>query len=624
MSLQGLPDFQQVIQADPTDPTDDINLFYPYEGAGQYSLLPTGLEIAKQADGRPDFELEIVRGVRPDKLPVPYGVLNFRVSPVYKMAEALAVVSDRTPKRPINPIIFSGTGFLRFQLVGNVTNIPKGLLAPIPIAWNGLGTARFNLRISEGDSALLSEVLQAHEGLTFNSAVEQEFVGVSPRLPLKVSFDPAALLTELIALGADQTEELSETPSKQAQPIVKSVVARARIEAYFRKDLDDLPITIEGDITEDKQAFSEAMTDRVRVRFGRFTPATSLTEGPCMALSSASEVGRGRFEWNLAEPMRSPRPLFIILNPLSAAQQLVERQGIESVVHYTTVPNISTGFQRVSVIANLPPLPKGLLDIGVTLRVAAKFPYRPQAQVRTERLKPDQSNLTIDLRFLPREEPEYTAFTYVVMRDAKGIQQIKGEKTVHQGDRLYLSPRDFPIRFLSVKADRALLEIAEIKVLLSRPDGEDTIEELAILKMAEPQASFVVTKDDEAAMMMVEAIAHAGTGKLLLGPVVALSLQLGLHSFKEANAQKVDITCKFESDDSFALFEFLPESSAEALSDIELMSFTPDRPTGELIWLPSSPFQYRYRYRRKSLAANAEPTDWSAYLSPFEPLIIHA
>ena len=602
MSLQGLPDFQKPLQI------DGGTLFYPYEGAGGPILLPDCLELATDDNGKPDFALELVRGPHPNQPPVPYGLLNFSVSPRYQTTTALKYVSTHHLGNTLRQAQFSSSGFLRFQLMGSLSQLPEPLLAPTTLAWNGLGNARCLLKLSDQESALLQEVLQQGELLALSGAAEQELMGVSPRLPYKVYFNPAELLEALTALGHPQGQ-----------------IARQTIKHYFRDNLDSLPIEIIGGSSPlNKDDFAEAMTDRVRVRFGTFTPAPTIKSSPCMTLISPEHIGSGQFEWDLSQPLQAPRPVLLPLKRFDAAQQIIQAQGTDAVIHHTTVPNIPIDFQRVAVVANLPKHPKGILDWGVTIRVNSKLPYRPQAQVHTVRLEDSQDNLTVDLRFSPRETPEYTYFTYVVVHSSGGIQQFTGETKTQKGAQLYLSPDDFPMTFLPIKATPSLLNIADIRGVISHSDNERDFEESFTLTLDQPQITWILPQNVDDATLSIEARSHQGLGSLVLEPMSVNALQLGLYSFREAGPQNIDVECMFESHTKPVLFEFLPEGLLETSKNIQLLSFTPNQAMQRLTWLPQSPFQYRYRYRRKPLVSDTKPAEkWSAYLSPFNPLKIH-
>ena len=98
MSLQGLPDFHQSIQF------EGGYVFYPYENAGDYSVLPSAIDIGS-TNQQLDFSLVLVRGQNPILPPKPHGLLEFRLQPHYQFTEALNAVKQ------LYSLLFSGRDF---------------------------------------------------------------------------------------------------------------------------------------------------------------------------------------------------------------------------------------------------------------------------------------------------------------------------------------------------------------------------------------------------------------------------------------------------------------------------------------------------------------------------------
>ncbi|MEM7132929.1 MAG: hypothetical protein AAF702_41885 [Chloroflexota bacterium] len=598
MSLQGLPDFQLPLQV------DNLQILYPYEGAGNHILLPEGLEIAKRPNGRPDFTLEFVRGKIPFLPPKPYGLLDFRVRPVYRMEEGLTALRQHHLNAQLASGSVLSSGFLRLGIVAELSDLPEELLNPIPLAWNGLGIARFTRRLSEASATVLKQSLEGGL-LTLQAVAEVEMIGVSPRIPVRVHFDPAELLSALWSLGNSQGQ-----------------VAREAITQYFLRDPQLLPLTIAGEPNVGQQReFAEALTDWVRVRFGTFIPSPERDGTPHILLPSLAEIGRGRFEWDLSRPIQVPRPLLLTLNPFDAAQQLVQDEGVDAVITKTTVPPIPAGFQRISVVTNLPENRQGIWDLGVTVRVEPQLPFRPQAQVKTVSLREDPSIFDVDLRFSPVEKPEYNVFTYTVVRDAGGIEQIKGEIETHQGNVVFLRPDDFPVDFVPIEASQSLLRLATIQGILRRPDGDTEVEQTFKLTSGQPMATLALPKQTVGASLEFEAISLDGLGTVKIDPLPARPLQLSLSTFNEYGPQKVEVTCLFQSSQEYVVFEFLPEDRTETHDEIKRLYFRPSDPEQTLSWYAASLFQHHYRYRARPSQSDPSPP-WSDYLSPDESLTI--
>jgi hypothetical protein len=599
VSWQGLPDFQRPIRA------EGCEILYPYEGMGAHTLLPDRLEVAERGDGRPDFSLELVRGENPLLPPAPYGVLDLRLRPRYRIDEALRALRDRHPSRMISRASFSA-GFLRLRPLGDATDVPADLLEPVPLSWNGLGVARWILRLSPDGITLLTRSLQS-ELLALAAAAEVELFGVSPRLPLQVHFDPRSLLEMMLARADAQRR-----------------IAWADLVALFRRDPASLSIGLVGAADGvDRDELAGALADRVRLRFGAFIPSPREDAGPYVRLASADEIGRGRVEWDLAQPVAVPRVLMLALDPLESARELVARAGLDAVMRETVVPPIPTGVLPVLISANLPDRRVGLLAVGVEIRAPARPPHRVQAVVESAELTPPEDAATVRLRLSPAEPPEYTFSTFVVVRDGSGIERLDGEPRPHRGPRLDLSPDMFSVEFVLVEAGRPLLEQASVQGICRRSDRGTAVSQPFELTLARPAIALALPRGTTGATLEVEARLSDGSRSLELGPLPAQNLQLDLHSFPEYGPHRIEIVCVFDDDRPLVAIDLLPEGRPEAPEEITALHFTPAQPRREWNWLAPSPFRAGYRYR-PHLGPEEPPASWSAVRSPFEDLEISA
>ncbi len=593
MILQGLPDFQQPVQG------DGLQIFYPFEGRGNFVLIPDRLAIAERKDGRPDFMLELVRGKDL------YGVLDFRLRPRYRIDEALALLRLTHPDAMLDGAIFS-SGFLRFQQVGDADAIPPDLVKPIPLAWNGLGVGRFVFKVSRDTALMLKGALQ-DATLTLGAVAEVEMLGVSPRLPARVRFDPARLLGALAALCDKE-----------------GGAAQAEIVDFFRRDWQTLPIAVLGDMAGlRRDDFAEAMTDRIRARFGTFVPSPHETVTPYFALAAPEAVGSGQFEWDLAAPVTALRTLVLVLHPLEAAREMVKAQGLESVFREITAPPLPTGTFPVTVRANLHPERPNIVSLGVKLRVPPHPPQRFQAVTASAELQPPEDTASVTLRLSPVEKPEYTYSTFAVLQSAQGIEQLEGKAIPHAGEQLNLSLEDFPIDFIPIEAAPALLEIASMHGICRWMAANSQVEQAFDLDPGRPAVALALPKGTAGATLEIEARARDVAKTLKLGPLPATSLRLDLFSFPEYGPHHIEIECVFGDGQGLFALELLPEGRPEVREEITILGFTREQPKRAWSWLADSPFRAGYRYRPRR-SPGETPAAWSEVRSPFAPLTINA
>jgi hypothetical protein len=590
-------DFQQPIRE------EGLTIFRSFEDATRYTLLPDVLMVAERSDKRPDFLLELVRGQKPQLPPEPYGLLDMRLRPAYRMEKALGVLRNHKPGAMLQETSFV-YGFIRLSPSGDVGDAPKELFQPVPLTWNGLGTARFVLRLPLPAALLLKGALLG-EILPIRAIAEMFISGVSPRLPISVRFDPAQLIGKLIALG-----------NNERQVVWQDIVQ------FLRRDVQTLPFEIikrRGEIETDRLA--EAMADRVCQRFAKFIPSPKADAQPYVVLQAPADVGSGQFEWDLSEPITVTRPLVLSFDPLEVARLLIRDVGADTVIQQTIVPPIKIGTLPVNITANLPAQRLGVLALGVNINAAPHPPHRPQAIIETAELAAPKDSATVLLRFSPAEQPEYTFSTLVIVEDE--MKRYEGRETRHSGNRLDLQPGDFPVTFVLIEATTDLLELASIQGVCRRQQKDSNFKQAFELNLAQASVAIAVPEDAKGTTVDIEARSKDGGQTLLLNSLPAESLRLGLTSFREYGPHEVEIEAVFTGDVKLVAIDLLPEGKAEARENIATLHFTPAQPKRAWNWFARSPFAagYRYRVHRN---ADTPAAAWSQPQSPFERLIIDA
>ncbi|NJO78328.1 MAG: hypothetical protein HC827_07220 [Cyanobacteria bacterium RM1_2_2] len=597
MSLRGLPDFYQPIQG------ESWQVFYPYEG-GAFVAVPTTIELGDREDGQTDFTLTLVRGQNPDLPPKPYGLLDFRLQPRYPIAEALTELRSRRPDAMVQPAMFT-SGFLRLYPATTVEPIPEDLKQPIPLAWNGLSTGRYSLRASAATITLLKTALTGTV-LNLLAQAEMELVGVAPRLPLRVKFNPAILLDRLAALGDSQRRVASED-----------------IVDYLRNSASQplaLPLEIIGDITDIiPNEFAVTFTDWIRAHYGTFIPSPRLDRTGYIALARVEpdRIKPEIVEWDLSKPIQTTRTIELSLHPLEAARQIVAERGLDAVFQEVIVPQLPTGALSVEVSANLPAKRLGVLAIGVTLRAVPFLPYRPQAQVVSTEFQPPHDCARLFLRLSPIEKPVYTFATYVVLQDAQGVRQLRSAEIFHQGNQLALQPNQFPVSFIPISATRSLLEQGTVEGICRWQEGQTIQSQTFELNQQSPVIALTLPQAASHPTLEFNAYSLDRTRSLVIPPMPARSYQLGLHSFVEYGSHLISIECEFNDQASFYAIELLPENAPE--TEARLILLTPDHPRQTWSWLATSPFYAGYRYRPHR-SPDRPVADWSDVQSPFTPL----
>lgn len=597
MPAPGSTDFQRPIRE------RGLTILRSFKDDNHYSLLPQALEVATLDDKRPDFVLELVRGQNPVLPPQPYGVLDVRLRPQYLREDALVVLRGQKLEAMLDEAHFA-SGFMRLSPAGEVADAPKELFQPVPLMWNGLGVGRFVLRLPLPAALLLKGALLA-EFLPLRAIAEMAISGVSPRLPVRVRFNPARLLGELGTLG-------NEDRQMRWQDLVQ----------FFRGDPNTLPLEIEGEGKNfELDDFAESMADHVCLRFGKFAPSPKDDAQPYFVLQASSEVGTGSFEWDLSEPTTVTRGVILTFNPLEVARLLIRDAGQDSAIRETTVPPIKVGTVAVAIWANLPSQRLGVLSLGVTINAPPRPPIRPQAIIETVELIPPQDSGRAILRLSPAESQEYTFTTFAIVGDQ--MERYEGPETQHSGTRLDLQPHDFPLDFVLIEAASELLELADVQGVCRGPENDSPFEQPFQLKLDQRSVVIALPEGRRAATLEIEARSRDGQRMLRLSSLPAETLRLGPMSFREYGPHQIEIECMFRKDEKLIAIDLFPEGRTETPAEITTLHFTPSQPKRDWNWFARSPFYPGYRYRLRG-SANTTPGPWSQPRSPFERLVVDA
>jgi hypothetical protein len=601
MSLQGLPDFQRPIHG------LKYEIYFPYENAGSFVIASSALEIATTASGRPDFLLEFVRGVTPGLPPAPYAFLDFRVKATHPIQDALAQLREHHAAATVMAPVLRG-GFLRMQPGGNTGDVSTELLAPMPLSANGLGSARFAIRLGPAGGAVIEGALKG-EVLGLVAWAEMEIEGVAPRVPVRVRFSPADVLNALARLSPDA-----------ASP----VLTRDQVEHFFEQDIGHLPLTIDGAVSpEMHRDLVETLADHVRVAYGDFVASPRTPVEASMALRM-SEARSGAVTWDLSQPLAAPRALVAALDPFEAARLLVTREGITAVVKQTVVPPLAIGTRRVHVSANLPPARAGVITLGVDIDAPENPPRRLQAVHQTvELVAPADAGVAV-LRLSAAEPAAYRYTTWAIVERSGTVERLKCPAAAHEGETLDLSVNDFPLRFLTIGASEAVLDLATVTGVFSGQTPAGRLERGFELTSEVPELGIAMPVDAAVETVAIEAHERNGSKVLRLTLPGAQSTRIDLSSFAEFGSHRVVVQANFGGTPGGLLaVDLVPEGQEDQPQAIETLALTTSVAMKEWRYMAMSPFRSGYRYRRH--ADSGVPVEpWSDVRLPDVPLRLGA
>jgi hypothetical protein len=591
-ALWGRPDFgaKQAATA--------FEVYRSYE-PGPYLVWPTGLDVALLAPGRPDLEIVFTRssGAGPDS-----GLFHFGIEQQEPLEDALSFLRRIDPQATVQPVPFE-SGFIRLVVASDLMSIPPDLVQPVPLGWGGIKATRCDIPLSADSASILKASLTGT--LNVSARAEVEVLGVAPRVAATVVFDPAALLAPLIAAGGSTR-----------------LIPRTALDDYFLHAPGSLPLTLEGDPNVDTASFAAAMAGRVRMQFGTLVPSPS-SEGSAY-LQLAANIPSGTFRWDLSEPMAVLRPFVFILDPFEAARNLAKADGAADLYREVTTARPPFGFFDIDVAAFLPPVRLGLADLGVMIEAPARPPYRPQAvSLPPVSFQPPDDHAVVHLHLSPLETLHYVTRTWADVI-ASGIpHHLLSDPVARTEAMIRFQAQDFPISFIELSADPALLALANLSGAVRYPAHSGAEVSVSFtLTTASQRASVVLPRDAVGATVSVDALPVATGGApasapLTLGPWPASAQHFTLGSFAEFGAHNVVVACSFDAG-SIGTYAVDLVADGQPESNIVTFYLTRDGATAHWTYIAESPFAAGYRWR----VHPAGP--WSKSAGPGTPLQLAA
>jgi hypothetical protein len=544
-------------------------------------VLPHALDVARHADGTPDFRVELVRVRRSgSEALAAYGSVDFRVVPVLGLDAARQAVSSED----IEPGDFAG-GWLRLMVRDPGTGERTTLLPPVRVESNGISVFRLSAHLTAEAVSLLKRALMGGAVLV-DAWAEMEVPGIAPRLPVVVELRTSVLDRALEGLQHE------------------GMVARADVVGALTRP--DVLAAVPGGI--DRVDLAEAVADRLRTLRAILVPSPKSDASEWWRLESMSPDAALR--WDLSEPAAAVRMTVLRFDPIGLVRRATAAGGLERLVTERELTEFSTGFVPVSTTANLPQVRSAVLTCGVDIVAEPALPHRKHVVRETIEFAPPEDRGDVVLRLSPAEPPDYDVEPWVLLRTLAGPRLFRSPRRRHRGSDLRLAASDFAVRWIPVSGSAQLLREGAVTVS-AHWDGQ-----MQTIALARERPSDTLAVPAGAEGLRLEVAIRKGE-RVLRAPVATLERSfLDLTLFKEFGSHTVDVNIDFaDAPDVLALdlrAEGDPETSAVTLS------FSTSRPQRTWTWFAASPFAPGYCYRL--FRSTPPPHPWSAPQPPFAPL----
>jgi hypothetical protein len=591
--LTGFPDFTTAVSSAGMT-------IYPAFGNGSYSVLPQQLDLAKNANGSPAFALTLAQQAGDFSSTADYAQLSFSLDANFPLGPALALLRNSDPKATVKPSAISG-GFCRLYQTTTGVPVPADLLQPKALFQFTTSFAEWSQRMSLDAGEAVKGALQGQSSLLLGARVEIAVPGVGPRMAVYAQFEPANLLTALLAGTSNRS------------------MAASDVLAFFSAPLANYPVTITAIPSGSEGALPQILTDRVIAAYGELTPSPGAADPAFILFKPVSEIDTATTRWDLSEPTLVMRPWVFSLDPIGSIRALNDPAVLAGVIQEITIPALTLGAYQVNVAANLPQSRTGIAAIGARLVTA---PSAPETVLFT----PPGDSGTVQLSTGIQQTPQYTVTCFSVIAAGQFVQQYESAPVSHSETWIELEPDDFPLTFTHILATPSLLSFATINGVLSYQTGTHQVQQSFTLQAVQGASAAMlevtVAAPSNATNVTITLLAVPLDGSISISLSASASgtTQFDLTSFPGFGSHIITVQSSLATGAAPLFIEFLAEldlSNPQAVPSKIVL--TADQPTASWGYVATSPFHPGYAFR-VAAAPGATPLTWSA-LQPYDTVL---
>lgn len=587
MSFAARPDWRSPL------PIAQRRAYAAFDQPGRFLLPPQALA-AYGAEGESPLRLDIVQQDRGNAL-ARYSILSLGFAAEFGLNEARQAAFDLGQRVHLAPLAVEG-GWLRLNAV-QALDLPPALGELLALDAASLGALNLAVRLDSAGTDLFVAALQRGL-LAVGASAWLRVRGVAERVPLSLSFDPAALLAAVRALAGGGSE------------IDAAVLRQRLIDAPHLLGLG-LP---ERSAEIPKEILADAVLDRIAARFAAPRPSPADAAVGVRLVFDAAAMASGRVQWNLADALLAPRLLMLEADPLGPLRTLPAGELHDRVVRRFDVRALASGWRSLSVRANLPQRRVGVASAQVDVQVPAKPPARMFTVKATAPLTATDRPTRLELRLSPTEPLAYQWQTSAILLSDGRAETLKGPLRGGEREHLLVGVDDFGLRWLPLEAEPAFLQQADIDVECFGARKGKPWSVRATLDAARPELAFAVPFDVDDAAIRAVARAKSDGAQRAMAPQPADSLRLDAFSFDGSGSRELTLQCEFDDDARQCAIEVAPEDGIDDPQRRKRLNFTRARPQQDWGWLALSPFRGGYRWRWNAQAP------WSPVLQPDAPL----
>lgn len=537
-----------------------------YQVDGIALVLPDGLTVATEPDGKPAFHLSAFRPLVPMPGRKSYGRLDM----ILRLASHGATADGKVRVVP------ALRGWL--SLSSNALALPPQLTAALPLDCSGLGVARLMLPL-EAEGVAIMESALASGAASLLAAVDVEVAGVAARLPIKATIDIARLRTAL-ANGA-------MTPAMLGDALIE--------------DPSKVGVSLAGAAADmSAQAVARAVADHIRARLCA-GPLGPRPQGGLALVLAETGMATGTATLDLGEVVMATRAQTIVLDPFAVARDLAAAAGgLAALTTRSTSATLQSGQHDIVVDASVARPCVGPFALGATLLFSPRPPARPH-EVREDFEFPADGRSVVRRVKLAVNEPvswTCTGFAFWPTADGRGAKRLEGAAQAGNGLQVLLRPGDFPLQFVDVEAAAAVLSLANLEVGF----GSARV----TLTVAVPRATLAVPITTTDATLGATLVSRDGATRVTLPARAPADWRIELSDIPGYGTRTMEIAVTLPAGTPLRAIEVLAEDAASD-AEIETYAFNAATPARTHHWFCRDPFRPGLRWRWRGQAAFSPP-----------------
>ncbi len=559
----------------------DRPCFAALDAPGRFVLLPERLAPSGSA-GEAGLSLDLFAQDRGSAGAAAFGLATIRLAvEAPSLADRRALLLARSEGRLVGAAIESG--LVRLTVASALAGAGGAATRAVqPFDASGGATLATQIRLTGEEAEVLAEAL-ARDVTLIGMDAWMVVRGGAARVAATASVDLARFADSLATLAPEGVVATDAFVAALASPAA-------------------LGITLDRALTGEAAALVPvALADRLTARFATLAPAPEHAKQAWLRLD-LGDATAGTLRLDLDAAVSAPRFLTLntsaLLSADSAAPAIRRHEGRA----------LDTGWRAVTVSTTLSGQRVGLYALVAELTAAPAPPARPTTERVSVALEEGSAPVAAALRLAPGEPLAYTLTVDATVPAGTAARTLTGAPRACTESVVVVTPADLPVTIVPITIDPAFAALASVRLVARSDDGGWQID--ATAREGVIELVVAVPPDHAAASMKLQAVSRADGTSVSTESLPLAATRIDGFSFIEGDAQEARFWARFDSSaGTEILVECLPAGAPDDARAITLLRLRREAPEASFRWLPASPFDTTFRWRRRGAPWSAPCTD---------------